>query len=129
LGMTGRAVEPVFRPLGWDWRVSVAVMSSLAAREVFVGTLGTIYAMGREAGSSEGLIAALRDAKKADGSPRYTIATAAGLLIFFALALQCVSTIAIVRRETGGWKWPAIQFSCYFVLAYALSLVAVHLFA
>jgi ferrous iron transport protein B len=128
LGMTGRAVEPVFRPLGWDWRVSVAVMSSLAAREVFVGTLGTIYAMGREAGSSEGLISALRDAKKPDGSPRYTIATAAGLLIFFALALQCVSTIAIVRRETGGWKWPAIQFSCYFVLAYALSLAAVHLF-
>ena len=129
LGMTGRAVEPVFRPLGWDWRVSVAVMSSLAAREVFVGTLGTIYAMGREAGSSEGLIRALREAKKPDGSPRYTIATAAGLLIFFALALQCVSTVAIVRRETGGWKWPAIQFSAYFVLAYALSLVAVHLFA
>jgi len=129
LGMTGRAVEPVFRPLGWDWRVSVAVMSSLAAREVFVGTLGTIYAMGREAGSSEGLIRALREAKKPDGSPRYTIATAAGLLIFFALALQCVSTIAIVRRETGSWKWPAIQFSCYFVLAYALSLAAVHLFA
>jgi len=129
LGMTGRAVEPVFRPLGWDWRVSVAVMSSLAAREVFVGTLGTIYAMGREAGSSEGLIEALRDARKPDGSPRYTLATAAGLLIFFALALQCVSTIAIVRRETGGWKWPAIQFSCYFVLAYALSLAAVRLFA
>ena len=126
---TSRAVEPVFRPLGWDWRVSVAVMSSLAAREVFVGTLGTIYAMGREAGSSSGLIEALRDARKPDGSPRYSIATAAGLLIFFALALQCVSTIAIVRRETGGWKWPAIQFSAYFVLAYALSLAAVHLFA
>ncbi|HEX4049146.1 MAG TPA: ferrous iron transporter B [Elusimicrobiota bacterium] len=129
LGMTGRAVEPVFRPLGWDWRVSVAVMSSLAAREVFVGTLGTIYAMGREEGSSDGLIAALRDAKKPDGSPRYTLATAAGLLIFFALALQCVSTIAIVRRETGGWKWPLIQFAGFFILAYTLSLAAVHLFA
>ncbi|MFI5360495.1 MAG: ferrous iron transporter B, partial [Elusimicrobiota bacterium] len=129
LGMTGRVVEPVFRPLGWDWRVSVAVMSSLAAREVFVGTLGTIYAMGREAGSSEGLIRALREAKKDDGSPRYTIATAVGLLIFFALALQCVSTIAIVRRETGGWKWPAIQFASFFVLAYSLSYAAVRLFA
>jgi ferrous iron transport protein B len=129
LGMTGRAVEPVFRPLGWDWRVSVAVMSSLAAREVFVGTLGTIYAMGREAGSSEGLIRALREAKKDDGSPRYTLATAAGLLIFFALALQCVSTIAIVRRETGGWKWPAIQFAGFFIIAYALSFAAVRLFA
>jgi ferrous iron transport protein B len=129
LGMTGRAVEPVFRPLGWDWRVSVAVMSSLAAREVFVGTLGTIYAMGREAGSSEGLVRALREAKKDDGSPRYTIATAVGLLIFFAIALQCVSTIAIVRRETGGWKWPAIQFAGLFFLAYALSYAAVRLFA
>jgi ferrous iron transport protein B len=129
LGMTGRAVEPVFRPLGWDWRVSVAVMSSLAAREVFVGTLGTIYAMGREAGSSEGLVAALREAKKDDGSPRYSVATAAGLLIFFALALQCAATIAIVRRETGGWKWPAIQFAGFFILAYTLSYAAVRLFA
>jgi ferrous iron transport protein B len=129
LGMTGRVVEPVFRPLGWDWRVSVAVIASLAAREVFVGTLGTIYAMGREAGSSEGLVRALREAKKDDGSPRYTLATAAGLLIFFALALQCVSTIAIVRRETGGWKWPAIQFATFFVLAYTLSYVAVRLFS
>ncbi len=129
LGMTGRLVEPVFRPLGWDWRVSVAVMSSLAAREVFVGTLGTIYAMGREEGSSEGLVRALREAKKDDGTPRYTLATAVGLLIFFALALQCVSTIAIVRRETGGWKWPMIQFSAFFVLAYSLSYLAVRLFA
>ncbi|MDE2509855.1 MAG: ferrous iron transporter B, partial [Elusimicrobia bacterium] len=115
--------------LGWDWRVSVAVMSSLAAREVFVGTLGTIYAMGREAGSSEGLVHALREAQKPDGSPRYSVATAAGLLIFFALALQCVSTIAIVRRETGGWKWPAIQFAGFFVLAYSLSFLTVKLFA
>lgn len=129
LGMTGRAIEPVFRPLGWDWRVSVAVLSSLAAREVFVGTLGTIYAMGREAGSSEGLVNALRDAKKDDGSPRYSVATAAGLLVFFAIALQCISTIAIVRRETGGWTWPAIQFSFLFVLAYGLSFVAVRLLA
>jgi ferrous iron transport protein B len=125
LGMIGRGVEPVFRPLGWDWRVSVAVMASLAAREVFVGTLGTIYAMGREEGDSQGLIRALRDAKKDDGSPRYGIPTAIGLLIFFAIALQCVSTIAIVRRETGGWKWPAIQFASFFFIAYALSFAAV----
>ncbi len=127
LGMTGRAIEPVFRPLGWDWRVSVAVLSSLAAREVFVGTLGTIYAMGREAGSSEGLVRALREAKNDDGSPRYTVATAAGLLIFFAIALQCMSTVAIVRRETGGWKWPAVQFAFLFGLAYALSFAATRL--
>jgi len=126
LGRIGRGVEPVFRPLGWDWRVSVAVMASLAAREVFVGTLGTIYAMGREEGDSQGLIRALRDARQDDGAPRYGIATAVGLLIFFAIALQCVSTIAIVRRETGGWKWPAVQFAAFFVIAYALSYAAVH---
>ncbi len=129
LGMTGRAVEPAFRPLGWDWRVSVAVMSSLAAREVFVGTLGTIYAMGREPGADRGLIRELREARRPDGSARYGLATAAGLLVFFAVALQCVSTIAMVRRETGGWKWPAIQFSALFVLAYALSFAAVRLTA
>ncbi len=126
LGRIGRGVEPVFRPLGWDWRVSVAVMASLAAREVFVGTLGTIYAMGREEGDSQGLIRALRDAKNSDGSPHYGIPTAVGLLIFFAIALQCISTIAIVRRETGGWKWPAIQFATFFFIAYALSYAAVH---
>jgi ferrous iron transport protein B len=82
--------------------------------------------MGHEAHNSD-LVLALQEAKKSDGTPRYTLATAIGLLIFFAIALQCVSTIAIVRRETGGWKWPAIQFSVFFVLAYALSWTAVQL--
>ncbi|OGR49956.1 MAG: hypothetical protein A2X37_11650 [Elusimicrobia bacterium GWA2_66_18] len=125
LGMAGRAIEPVFKPLGWDWRVSVAVLSSLVAREVFVGTLGTIYAMGHETRSTQGLVRALQEAKKEDGTPRYGVPMAAGLMIFFAIALQCVSTIAIVRRETGGWKWPAIQFATLFVLAYGLSYAAV----
>ncbi|MDE2490419.1 MAG: ferrous iron transporter B, partial [Elusimicrobia bacterium] len=129
LGMTGRAIEPVFRPLGWDWRVSVAVLSSLAAREVFVGTLGTIYAMGHAEGADQGLVRELRAARRDDGAPRYTLATAIGLLIFFAVALQCVSTIAIVRRETGGWTWPAVQFATLFALAYALSFAAVRLAA
>lgn len=125
LGMAGRAIEPVFRPLGWDWRISVAVLSSLAAREVFVGTLGTIYAMGHETHGSEGLVRALQEAKKEDGTPRYGVPMAAGLLLFFAVAIQCMSTIAIVRRETGGWKWPAIQFSVFFALAYGLAWTVV----
>ncbi|MEK7383749.1 MAG: ferrous iron transporter B [Elusimicrobiota bacterium] len=125
LGMAGRAIEPVFTPLGWDWRVSVAVLSSLVAREVFVGTLGTIYAMGHETHGSQGLVRALQEAAKEDGTPRYGVPMAAGLLIFFAVALQCVSTIAVVRRETGGWKWPAIQFASLFVLAYGLAFAAV----
>ena len=125
LGMAGRAIEPVFRPLGWDWRVSVAVLSSLAAREVFVGTLGTIYAMGKETHGASGLMRALREATKDDGTARYGVPTAAGLLIFFAIAMQCISTIVIVRRETGGWKWPAVQFAAFFVLAYGLAFAAV----
>lgn len=119
LGRAGRAIEPVFRPLGWDWRVSVASLSALAAREVFVGTLGTLYALG---GESEGDLAkALREAREPDGTPRYTLATAVGLLLFFAVALQCVSTIVTVRRELGSWKWPALQFAVLFALAYALA--------
>jgi ferrous iron transport protein B len=120
LGMAGRAIEPVFRPLGWDWRVSVASLSALAAREVFVGTLGTLYALG---GESDGdLSAALREAKDADGKPRYTLATAVGLLLFFAVALQCISTIVTVRRELGSWKWALGQFGALFALAYLLAL-------
>ncbi len=127
LGRAGRAIEPVFRPLGWDWRVSIASLSALAAREVFVGTLGTIYALGGESDASEGLIAALRAAENPDGAKRYGVATAVSLLIFFAIALQCMSTIVTVRRETGSWKIPAMQFSFLFGLAYALSFAGYRL--
>lgn len=122
LGRFGRLVEPVFSPIGYDWRLSIAVLSSLAAREVFVGTLGTIYALDPgQGGGDQGLISALRRARKPDGSPRYTAATAVSLLLFFAVAMQCISTIAVVRRETGSWRWPAAQFSCFFALAYSLA--------
>jgi ferrous iron transport protein B len=123
LGRLGQSVEPLFRPLGYDWRLSIAVLSSLAAREVFVGTLGTLFALGGEAESSPGFIAALRGAKTPEGAPRYTLATAVSLLLFFAVSLQCVSTIAIVRRETGSWKWPLLQFTAFFLIAYSLSWV------
>ncbi len=127
LGRAGRAIEPVFAPLGWDWRVSVASLSALAAREVFVGTLGTIYALEGDSENNEGLVKALQEAKKEDGSRRYGLPVAASLLVFFAIALQCVSTIATVRRETGTWKWPALQFSAFFAIAYVLSFAAYRL--
>ncbi len=127
LGRAGRLIEPAFKPLGWDWRVSVASLSALAAREVFVGTLGTIYALGGESNASDGLIQALRDARNDDGTKRYGVATAVSLLIFFAIALQCVSTIVTVRRETNSWRIPAMQFSFLFVLAYALSFAGYRL--
>lgn len=100
-GSVGHALQPLFAPLGFDWKISIGLLTSLAAREVIVGTLGTLYGMEGTA-ASEGLQAALRH----DLAP----GAAAALLVFFAFAMQCMSTVAVVRRETGGWRWPAIQF-------------------
>jgi ferrous iron transport protein B len=114
-GSIGRSIEPVIKPLGFDWKIGVGLVSSLAAREVIVSTLGTIYGMeGRHSPSQ------LEDALRRDLSP----AGAVALLVFFALAMQCLSTVAVVRRETGGWKWPALQFAYMSVLAYTAALAA-----
>ncbi len=112
-GTIGRAIEPVFEPLGFNWRIAIGIVSSLAAREVLVGTLGTIYGMEAE---SMGYLEALRS--------DLTFGGAVALLVFFAFAMQCMSTVAIVRRETGGWKWPILQFLYMGVLAYAGGLLA-----
>ncbi|MEO7142552.1 MAG: ferrous iron transporter B [Bryobacteraceae bacterium] len=117
-GMIGHAVEPVIRPLGFDWKIGIGLITSLGAREVIVGTLGTIYGMEGTA-QSEGLQQALRS----DLTP----AGAVALLIFFAFAMQCMSTIAVVRRETGGWKWPVIQFTYMSVLAWLGAFAAYHI--
>ena len=114
-GTIGRAIEPFVRPLGFDWRVGIGIVMSLAAREVIVGTLGTLYGMDPKAGS-EGLQAALRHDLTAGG--------AVALLVFFAFAMQCLSTVAVVRRETGGWRWPAIQFAYMGLLAYSGAYLA-----
>ncbi len=114
-GNVGHTIEPLIRPLGFNWRIGVGLLTSLAAREVIVGTLGTLYGMEPDA-RSQGLQKALRH----DLNP----AGAVALLVFFAFAMQCMSTIAVVRRETGGWKWPAIQFTYMTVLAYGGAFVA-----
>ncbi|HLJ14812.1 MAG TPA: ferrous iron transport protein B [Bryobacteraceae bacterium] len=116
-GTIGHTVEPVIRPLGFNWKIGIGLITSLAAREVIVGTLGTIYGID-ETTQSEGLQQALHN----DLSPGGAIA----LLIFFAFAMQCMSTIAVVRRETGGWKWPAIQFTYMSVLAWLGAFAANH---
>jgi ferrous iron transport protein B len=113
-GMVGHAVEPVIRPLGFNWKIGIGLITSLAAREVIVGTLGTIYGI-EGTSQSEGLQAALRHDLTPGG--------AAALLVFFAFAMQCMSTIAVVRRETGGWRWPAIQFAYMTVFAYVFSFL------
>jgi ferrous iron transport protein B len=112
----GHAVEPAIRPLGFNWKIGIGLISSLAAREVIVGTLGTIYGMEGADEQSEGLQHALRQDLTPGG--------AAALLIFFAFAMQCMSTLAVVRRETGGWKWPAAQFAYMTVFAYVFAFLA-----
>ena len=117
-GTVGRTIEPVIKPLGFNWKIGVGLITSLAARETIIATLGTIYGMDPDA-QKLGLEQALRQ----DLTPGGAFA----LLIFFAFAMQCISTIAVVRRETGGWKWPALQFAYMTVLAYSGAFVAAHL--
>ena len=123
-GRLGHALEPVFRPVGYDWRLTIGILASLAAREVFVATLGTVFALGTVEEHTEGLAHALVETKRADGAPAYTLATCLSLLVFFAFSLQCVSTIGVARRETNSWKIPAIMFIYMFALAYGSALVA-----
>ena len=120
LASIGHVIEPVIAPLGFDWKIGVGLVTSLAAREVIVGTLGTIY--GVEGAGDESF--ALQDALAEAMTP----AAAIGLLIFFAFALQCMSTVAVMRRETAGWKWPVLQFTYMLVLAYAGAFIAVRVF-
>ncbi|MBZ5727033.1 MAG: ferrous iron transport protein B [Acidobacteriia bacterium] len=117
-GTIGRTIEPVLKPLGFNWKIGIGLITSLAARETIIATLGTIYGMDPK---SHGLD--LQNAIHRDLTPGGAVA----LLVFFAFAMQCISTIAVVRRETGGWKWPILQFSYMSVLAYAGAFVAAHL--
>ncbi len=128
-GYLGKVIEPAIRPLGYDWKIGIALIASFAAREVFVGTMSTIYSIG----SSEDdfiLREKMKTAKFEDsGTPVYTLATALSLLVFYALAMQCMSTIAVVKRETGSWKWALLQFSYMSLLAYLLAWLVYNLFA
>ena len=116
-GTVGRTIEPVIRPLGFNWKIGIGLISSLAAREVIVGTLGSIYGMEADSHSVDLQKALQRD---------LSLGGAVALLLFFAFAMQCISTIAVVRRETGGWKWPAFQFTYMGVLAYTAAFIAFH---
>lgn len=127
LGRVGRAMEPVFLPLGWDWRIGVGVIASFPAREVIVATLGTIYSLGSDVDEeSQGLQSALRSATWPDGRPIYTIPVALSVMVFFALCAQCASTLMVIRRETSHWGWAAFTFVYMTVLAYAGAWVTYH---
>jgi ferrous iron transport protein B len=127
-GIMGRSIEPVIKPLGYDWKIGIALITSFAAREVFVGTMATLYSVGENADeNSETLRNKMHAAKRADGTLVYTTATGYSLLIFYLLAMQCMSTLAVVKRETGSWKWPIIQLVYMTGLAYLLSFIAYQL--
>jgi ferrous iron transport protein B len=123
IGHLGRWIEPVIRPLGFNWKIGIGLLSSIVAREVIVGTLGTLYGVDPVT-HSLGLQAALRH--------DMTLGGAIALVVFFAFAMQCTSTLAVVRRETNSWKFPAMQFAYMTIVAYVAALVTnqviVHLF-
>ncbi|RYG04687.1 MAG: ferrous iron transport protein B [Chitinophagaceae bacterium] len=125
VGIMGSAIEPAIRPLGYDWKIGIALITSFAAREVFVGTMGTLYSVGSDADeNSTPLRDKMHAATREDGSKVYTLATGVSLMIFYVFAMQCMSTLAIVKRETRSWKWPLIQLAYMTGLAYLLSFVA-----
>jgi ferrous iron transport protein B len=121
-GHFGKMIEPVIKPLGFDWKIGIALITSFAAREVFIGTMATIYSVGENPDDDSTIKERMKSELNPDtGLPLYTPALAFSLLIFYAFALQCMSTIAVVYRETKGWKWPALQFIYMTGLAYVCS--------
>lgn len=126
LGRAGKFIEPAFAPLGWDWRVSAAVIAGFPAREVVIAVLGTVYAVGDEADEAT-LSGRLKAATHADGSKIFTLPMVIGLLIFYACCLQCAATLAVIRRETNTWRWPLFAWTYMTVLGYLGALAAYQL--
>lgn len=127
-GILGKSIEPVIEPLGYDWKIGIALITSFAAREVFVGTMATLYSVGEQDENSLRLRDKMKAAKKEDGTPVYTLASGLSLMIFYVFAMQCMSTLAVVKRETRTWKWPIIQLIYMTGLAYVMSLIVYQLF-
>lgn len=121
-GRFGRAIEPAIAPLGFDWKIGIGLIASFAAREVLVSTLGLVYGVGEVDETDDSLRSRLREARRPDGSQLFTPLTGISLMVFFVLAAQCMSTLAIVRRESGGWKWPMFMLVYMNALAYVASL-------
>jgi ferrous iron transport protein B len=125
IGYMGKAIEPAIRPLGYDWKIGIAVVSSFAAREVFVGTLATIYSVGshsEEETTIKNRMAA--EIHPVTGKKVFNFATGISLLLFYAFAMQCISTLAIVKKETNSWKWPMVQLVFMSGFAYITALIA-----
>ncbi|MBP8943755.1 MAG: ferrous iron transporter B, partial [Saprospiraceae bacterium] len=126
-GTIGKWMEPLIAPLGFDWKIGIALFTSFAAREVFVGTMSTLYSLGSTEDYSSITKKLAAEKNVETGQPRFTMAVAVSLLLFYVFAMQCMSTMAVVKRETGGWKWPIIQFVFMCSLAYLASFIAYQL--
>ncbi len=124
IGIIGSTIQPVFQPLGYDWKISIAVLTSFAAREVFVGNLATLYNIGSKGEETETVVNKMRNEIKSDGTPVFSLAVGVSLLLFYAFAMQCISTFAIARKETNSWKWTISQTFFMTGIAYITAFVA-----
>ncbi len=127
IGHFGKWMEPAIAPLGYDWKIGIALLSSFAAREVFVGSLATIYAVGDDTNIQKRLIEKLKEEQNDKGQATYSLATGASLLVFYVFAMQCMATLAVVKRETNSWKWPLIQLAFMGVIAYLCAFLVYQL--
>ncbi len=118
IGIMGKSIEPMIAPLGYDWKIGISLITSFAAREVFVGSMATIYAVQDDGEENKRLIDRMREEKRSDGTLVYTLASGVSLMVFYVFAMQCMSTLAVVKRETKSWKWPLLQVGYMGVLAY-----------
>jgi ferrous iron transport protein B len=130
LGQAGKTIAPVFAPLGYDWKMTVSLLTSFAAREVFVGTMATLYSAGENYEEDESLLQRMReDVNLQTGNPAYSLASGLSLMVFYVFAMQCMATFAAVKRETKSWKWPLIQMGYMGFMAYTLALLTFNLFS
>lgn len=127
IGIMGKSIEPIIQPLGYDWKIGIAVVSSFAAREVFVGTLATIYSVGSHSEEETTIKNRMNAEVHPDGKKVFNFATGVSLLLFYAFAMQCISTLAIVKKETNSWKWPLVQLVFMSGFAYLSALIAYQL--
>ncbi|MDG1842341.1 MAG: ferrous iron transporter B [Crocinitomicaceae bacterium] len=128
IGGLGKMIEPAIAPLGYDWKIGISILTSFAAREVFVGSLATIYAIDDVEENEKKLFDKLKSEKRKDGSSVFSLATGLSLMIFYAFSMQCMSTLAVVKRETGSWKWPILQVVVFGFMAYLSSFIIYNLF-
>ena len=129
IGIMGKTIEPVIAPLGYDWKIGISLITSFAAREVFVGSMATIYAVEDDGEEQVPLQERMLSEKRPDGTPVYSLATGVSLMVFYAFAMMCMATLAVVKRETKSWKWPLVQLGYMGALAYFGALITYQILA